>query len=115
MEQKFKSKKRGRVNATEFRLDDMEREIEIDLEIWKQLRSLVEGLYIQPDRKLLELSDKLKEILDENHNKSSIAPPSKVLLFSYFRDTADYLEEKLTDPDSPYFVQDCKFDIITLH
>ncbi len=113
LEQKFKRKKRGRINPAEFRIDDLEREIISDLEVWKELRKSVKNIIEQPDRKLLELTRKLKEILAENSLKSPADPRSKVLLFSYFRDTAEYIERKINDTESPYFVPNCVIEIIT--
>ena len=76
--------RRGLVNPSEYRLDDMQRDIDTDLAIWKQLQGIVRDLQSQPDHKLLVLSKKLKEIMVENSNKSLEAPPTKIIFFHIF-------------------------------
>ncbi|OLS22516.1 MAG: RNA polymerase-associated protein RapA [Candidatus Heimdallarchaeota archaeon LC_3] len=113
IDKKLTKKKKGKVKHEEYRLDDMERDIKYDIDIVVQLLELVNDLLKQPDRKLLLLTESLNKILAENTLKSESDPATKVLIFSYFRNTVDYLIEKLKDKNSQYYLTDYNIDIIT--
>lgn len=75
------------VNLDDFNLDKFYKDIDRDIKIFKDIRILVEPINKNQDAKLKELKNKLIELKDKG----------KVLLFSFYADTINYLYEALSE------------------
>jgi len=76
-----------RVNLADFDTEKLFADIDSDIKIFAEIKKLVVPISERQDAKLEELKRKLIELKDEG----------KILLFSFYADTIDYLYEALTE------------------
>jgi len=75
------------LNLSDFNTDAFLKDLDKDIMIFKDVFSLVEPINTDKDAKLIEFKSKLCELKEKG----------KVLVFSFYADTIDYLYKSLTD------------------
>ncbi|MHA1169443.1 MAG: helicase-related protein, partial [Candidatus Hodarchaeales archaeon] len=101
------------IKASEYRSDDLLRDLQADQEIMEEIDAEINAVKEQSDRKLDQLISELDNIMAANNNRPADTPATKVIIFSYFRSTADYIYEQLTTPGTSYYRDGWKYGLIT--
>ena len=107
-------------NAVNYNIKELEEDIEHDLNILKDFDSSTSKVSIDNDAKLMKLKDELINVLKEAEKdapiKDEIKNYRKVLIFSYFKDTVEWIHDYLVKEfkkDKKLAVYKNRFELIT--
>ncbi|MBM3708702.1 MAG: hypothetical protein FJW69_10280, partial [Actinobacteria bacterium] len=89
--EKLLSQSKEKYEISCFEIEKLKEHLNKDLEIFKNINNIIENITPDKDDKLTKLKEKIEEIRDEK------GANEKILIFSQYADTVQYLYEQLKD------------------